>query len=421
MRRARARQPRTRTHQPPRPRATASDSTETTRSGIEPQPGPEIASGSSTGSPTGLHALQVTGGWIPGRISGASNGDKPREPAASAAVTSRATGSLEPSTIRWRPDASHSVAVNLSAARNCKAGGFAVAALHRGRPSRHQRRWVAVARCLFSPDSAVGPRFLGCTADAHDVALSVGGDDIALRRAIAPVLGGRPREFLGGVLPVVGAGLPVARRAVLVTSMVTRGKARARAGVDGPHIPPRGRRSSAWSRPRRPSYSISRPRWRSSPTSPTSNRRTSPATHAPSRHWQQRPIRTRPNCSTEPAWRRTWAGSPCRAGSGRGPNRCRRRTSRRSGCTPTTPSGSWRGQQQPRRWPASPASTTNASMARATTAAPPPPRSPIPLAPWTLNRPRAGGGHGGCPGIRGVMPAPKKYQVELRDRSIPLV
>jgi HD-GYP domain-containing protein (c-di-GMP phosphodiesterase class II) len=74
-------------------------------------------------------------------------------------------------------------------------------------------------------------RFLGCTADAHDTAVSVGGDDIALRRAIAPVLGGSAREFLGGVLPAVGAGLPVARRAVLVVAMVARGKARARAGV----------------------------------------------------------------------------------------------------------------------------------------------------------------------------------------------
>ena len=74
-------------------------------------------------------------------------------------------------------------------------------------------------------------RFLGCTADAHDAALSVGGDDIALRRAIAPVLGGPPRQFLGGVLPVVGVGLPAARRAVLVGAMITRGKSRARHGV----------------------------------------------------------------------------------------------------------------------------------------------------------------------------------------------
>lgn len=34
-------------------------------------------------------------------------------------------------------------------------------------------------------------RFLGCTADAHEMAEMVGGDEIALRAAIAPVLGGK--------------------------------------------------------------------------------------------------------------------------------------------------------------------------------------------------------------------------------------
>ena len=38
-------------------------------------------------------------------------------------------------------------------------------------------------------------RFLGCIADAHEFAELVGGDDIALRAAIAPVLGGpRPNS-----------------------------------------------------------------------------------------------------------------------------------------------------------------------------------------------------------------------------------
>src|SRR5260370_14372576 len=38
-------------------------------------------------------------------------------------------------------------------------------------------------------------RFLGCTADAHEVAKMLGGDDIAERRASAPVLGGSPTEL----------------------------------------------------------------------------------------------------------------------------------------------------------------------------------------------------------------------------------
>ncbi|WP_195908068.1 HD domain-containing phosphohydrolase [Nostocoides sp. HKS02] len=74
-------------------------------------------------------------------------------------------------------------------------------------------------------------RFLGCTADAHDTAVSVGGDDIALRRAIAPVLGGSSVEFLRGVLPVVGAGAPAARRPMLVARMLLQGRERARTGV----------------------------------------------------------------------------------------------------------------------------------------------------------------------------------------------
>src|SRR5713101_4643528 len=49
-------------------------------------------------------------------------------------------------------------------------------------------------------------RFLGCTADAHEFAAMVGGDDIGIRRAIAPVLGGTQREFGSQVMPRVGAG-----------------------------------------------------------------------------------------------------------------------------------------------------------------------------------------------------------------------
>src|ERR1041385_2565615 len=49
-------------------------------------------------------------------------------------------------------------------------------------------------------------RFLGCTADAHEFAQMVGGDDIAIRAAAAPVLGGSPSEFAAGVMPKIGAG-----------------------------------------------------------------------------------------------------------------------------------------------------------------------------------------------------------------------
>src|SRR5215470_4109838 len=49
-------------------------------------------------------------------------------------------------------------------------------------------------------------RFLGCTADAHELAELVGGDDIAARGASAPQVGGSLRELSGGLLSMVAAG-----------------------------------------------------------------------------------------------------------------------------------------------------------------------------------------------------------------------
>jgi len=74
-------------------------------------------------------------------------------------------------------------------------------------------------------------RFLGCTADAHDFAELVGGDDIGLRAAIAPVLGAPPSEFASAVLPKIGAGQNPLVRAGLVLGMIRAGKERAREGV----------------------------------------------------------------------------------------------------------------------------------------------------------------------------------------------
>ena len=47
-------------------------------------------------------------------------------------------------------------------------------------------------------------RFLGCTADAHETATAVGGDEIAFRMNAAPVLGGSPREFIGRAIGELG-------------------------------------------------------------------------------------------------------------------------------------------------------------------------------------------------------------------------
>src|SRR5437588_6958866 len=74
-------------------------------------------------------------------------------------------------------------------------------------------------------------RFLGCTADAHDLAALVGGDEIRIRAAIAPVMGGAAREFASGVVPQVGRGQPPLRRARLVAGMMVGGRDHIRGGV----------------------------------------------------------------------------------------------------------------------------------------------------------------------------------------------
>lgn len=74
-------------------------------------------------------------------------------------------------------------------------------------------------------------RFLGCTADAHGMAQMAGGDEIALRAAIAPVLGAPTREFAAEVIPRIGAGRGPLRRARLVAGMVSTGQKRVREGL----------------------------------------------------------------------------------------------------------------------------------------------------------------------------------------------
>ncbi len=74
-------------------------------------------------------------------------------------------------------------------------------------------------------------RFLGCTADAHEFAAMVGGDDISIRAAIAPVLGGTQNEFASQVMPKVGAGHGPLRRARLLAGMLSGGIQQGREGV----------------------------------------------------------------------------------------------------------------------------------------------------------------------------------------------
>jgi hypothetical protein len=74
-------------------------------------------------------------------------------------------------------------------------------------------------------------RFLGCTADAHEFAALVGGDDIGLRAAIAPVAAGPPAEFASSVMPKIGAGHGALRRPGLVLGMMRTCKEQIREGL----------------------------------------------------------------------------------------------------------------------------------------------------------------------------------------------
>jgi len=64
-------------------------------------------------------------------------------------------------------------------------------------------------------------RFLGCTADAHEIAELFGGDDLAERRAAAPALGGSRRD-LARVMLRLGTGQGPLRRAELLVGLIAR-------------------------------------------------------------------------------------------------------------------------------------------------------------------------------------------------------
>lgn len=74
-------------------------------------------------------------------------------------------------------------------------------------------------------------RFLGCTADAHESADLGGGDEIALRAAIAPVLGAPPAQFIRAVLPSLAEGRGAPGRVAAAAGFLRRGPAQLRAGV----------------------------------------------------------------------------------------------------------------------------------------------------------------------------------------------
>ncbi|HEU5326713.1 MAG TPA: hypothetical protein VFU78_01400, partial [Thermomicrobiales bacterium] len=66
-------------------------------------------------------------------------------------------------------------------------------------------------------------RFLGCTADAHETAAIVGGDELAFRATIAPVLGGAQHELLARVVTHLGRDQGPLQRAQIVGGFLRHG------------------------------------------------------------------------------------------------------------------------------------------------------------------------------------------------------
>src|SRR5215207_9092501 len=63
-------------------------------------------------------------------------------------------------------------------------------------------------------------RFLGCTADAQETAAAVGGDEIAFRANLAPVLGGSRLASFGRIVAGLGRGQGALGRARAVSGFV---------------------------------------------------------------------------------------------------------------------------------------------------------------------------------------------------------
>jgi HD-GYP domain-containing protein (c-di-GMP phosphodiesterase class II)/DNA-binding CsgD family transcriptional regulator len=71
-------------------------------------------------------------------------------------------------------------------------------------------------------------RFVGCTADAHEEALSVGGDEIAYRAGLAPILMGTTSEYLRFMLRHFAEDRPPLSRMRLLASALAGGTGEAK-------------------------------------------------------------------------------------------------------------------------------------------------------------------------------------------------
>ena len=74
-------------------------------------------------------------------------------------------------------------------------------------------------------------RFVGCTSDAHEQAALVGGDEIAFRAGVAPVVMGDTPEFLGYLMRRFAAGAPPPTRARRVARVLADGTGGAKRSI----------------------------------------------------------------------------------------------------------------------------------------------------------------------------------------------
>jgi HD-GYP domain-containing protein (c-di-GMP phosphodiesterase class II) len=74
-------------------------------------------------------------------------------------------------------------------------------------------------------------RFVGCNSHADTDAAASGGDEMAFRRVMAPVISGEPPEVISHVVRNLGAGLPPTDRVRVVAGMMAAGPKHARATV----------------------------------------------------------------------------------------------------------------------------------------------------------------------------------------------
>jgi HD-GYP domain-containing protein (c-di-GMP phosphodiesterase class II)/DNA-binding CsgD family transcriptional regulator len=87
---------------------------------------------------------------------------------------------------------------------------------------------VELARALGSDDDQVRSvqqvallRFIGCTAEADQLAKEIGGDDVAFLAAMAPVFLGQPSEGMRVLLSHVGVGQSIPKRGLLLARILT--------------------------------------------------------------------------------------------------------------------------------------------------------------------------------------------------------